>query len=301
MNGCGKCMDNGVKKKLCNNDWVEVKIDDMVLHFSGKRRVLSTSCLNGGPREDLTAVFNHCDMDENVNDCPMYGDTYKEHLEHAAKCAGLDADSVCGLSTAVYMKYVVCEEAHWKDYEVTVYLTGGILENGRRVGDPTSMEERNEIFEMLEDGRNNQDSNRVEKDAEELAETSDRNHIYEVSEDPMSRSADKTAGFVPGTINMIIHISAELSWNAMVGATVVATEAKAAAIQEVGLKSCYSDGLATGSGTDGIIIVSDMESDVHLTQVRTDVKAGEIIGAAVKKALKRALYWNIEISSSDKR
>lgn len=58
-----------------------------------------------------------------------------------------------------------------------------------------------------------------------------------------------------GTINILLHIDADLAPGALVNALVTCTEAKTAAIQELLAPSRYSHGLATGSGTDGTIVV----------------------------------------------
>lgn len=59
-----------------------------------------------------------------------------------------------------------------------------------------------------------------------------------------------------GTINMAILTSAPLTDAAMVEMVSVVTEAKAAALQEQGVKSPVSGKLATGTGTDAVAIFS---------------------------------------------
>ena len=93
-----------------------------------------------------------------------------------------------------------------------------------------------------------------------------------------------------GTINIIIIIDADLPAPTMARALVTCTEAKTAAIQELILGSNYSRGLATGSGTDGTIIVSNSTSNIRLTSAGKHSKLGEYIGRVVKKAVKEALY-----------
>lgn len=95
---------------------------------------------------------------------------------------------------------------------------------------------------------------------------------------------------VPGTINIILLLSAALTPGAMARALITCTEAKTAALQELLAPSCYSSGIATGSGTDGCIIVSDLTSPVKLTDAGKHYKLGELIGRAVITALKEALY-----------
>lgn len=71
---------------------------------------------------------------------------------------------------------------------------------------------------------------------------------------------------------------------------VTCTEAKTAAIQELQASSHYSMGIATGSGTDQTIVVANSESPYYYDGAGKHSKLGELIGKAVKKAVKLALY-----------
>ena len=92
-----------------------------------------------------------------------------------------------------------------------------------------------------------------------------------------------------GTINIMVFFNMNLTPGALTRALVTCTEAKTAAIQELVAPSRYSMGLATGSGTDGTILVANRESPVCLTNAGKHSKLGELIGRAVKKAVKQAL------------
>lgn len=93
-----------------------------------------------------------------------------------------------------------------------------------------------------------------------------------------------------GTINILLFISARLTEGAISRALVTCTEAKTAALQELLAPSIYSSGIATGSGTDGTVIVSDLESPLLLTYAGKHSKLGELIGKTVIKAVKEALF-----------
>ncbi len=95
--------------------------------------------------------------------------------------------------------------------------------------------------------------------------------------------------YKPGTINILVFINANLGDAALARALVTVTEAKAAALQEVLAPSCYSRGLATGSGTDGTIIVSNMDSQVTLSDAGQHSKLGEYLGRVVKNTVKAGL------------
>ncbi len=94
----------------------------------------------------------------------------------------------------------------------------------------------------------------------------------------------------PGTINILLYVEACLSEEALAQALMSCTEAKTAALQELLIPSRYSCGLATGTGTDGIVIIADTTSPVHLTNAGKHSKLGECIGKAVIAALKESLY-----------
>lgn len=93
----------------------------------------------------------------------------------------------------------------------------------------------------------------------------------------------------PGTINIFLHIDAQLPPGALARSLVTCTEAKTAAVGELLCPSLYSSGIATGSGTDGIIVISNPNSTIRLTAAGKDSKLGEMIGTAVKKATKEAI------------
>ncbi|WP_303863937.1 adenosylcobinamide amidohydrolase [Alkalibaculum bacchi] len=93
-----------------------------------------------------------------------------------------------------------------------------------------------------------------------------------------------------GTINIILYIDADLSEGTMARAVVTCTEAKTAALQELMAGSNYSRGLATGSGTDGTIVVANSQSQLLLTNAGKHSKLGELIGVTVKSAVKEALF-----------
>lgn len=92
-----------------------------------------------------------------------------------------------------------------------------------------------------------------------------------------------------GTINIMVFFNINLTPGALTRALVTCTEAKTAAIQELAAPSRYSMGLATGSGTDGTILIANRDSEIMLTNAGKHSKLGELIGKAVKKAVKEAL------------
>lgn len=101
----------------------------------------------------------------------------------------------------------------------------------------------------------------------------------------------------PGTINIMLFLDSDMSPGTLTRALVTCTEAKIAAIQELMEGSCYSTGLATGSGTDQTIIVANAASCLYLEGAGKHTKLGELIGKAVKKAVQKALYKQTGLSA----
>lgn len=91
-----------------------------------------------------------------------------------------------------------------------------------------------------------------------------------------------------GTIVIILCISRELAPGTMVEAVTTATEAKTATLQELSIPSCYSDGLATGTGTDQIGIAARL-GGIPLRGAQKHTRLGELIGRVVQMALRQTL------------
>jgi len=87
----------------------------------------------------------------------------------------------------------------------------------------------------------------------------------------------------------MLLINQELTEGAMVRAIITATEAKTAALQELIVGSRYSDGLATGTGTDQIGIASRLRSETVLTGTGKHSVMGELIGKTVREAVLETL------------
>lgn len=234
---------NLILKQMQNGDFIKKYYRGIFVEFLGKRRVLSTSVLNGGITEGLSAVFNYNCLAENYS-CEMHEASYEMELKSNAKKLGLDGDAVTGLSTAAWMEMASIVEETYEDLCVTSIVTGGVDKNAVRAGDPASYYEVNGEYHRLP----------------------------------------------PGTINIILMINKNLSAGVLTRALVTCTEAKVTAVEELMIGSLYSNGIATGSGTDGTIIVCDAETTEYLTDAGEHSKLGELIGRVVKKAVKEALF-----------
>ncbi|WP_321430961.1 adenosylcobinamide amidohydrolase [uncultured Methanolobus sp.] len=115
--------------------------------------------------------------------------------------------------------------------------------------------------------------------------------------DPASYYQDKgQCKMIPGTINTILLIGANVPHYAMMNAAVTATEAKTVAIQQLMAPSQYSEGIATGSGTDMIAVIADNTSPLHLDDAGKHSKLGELIGQCVIEATQKALAQQSELT-----
>ncbi len=91
-----------------------------------------------------------------------------------------------------------------------------------------------------------------------------------------------------GTINIICLTSASLTQAAMIEAVITATEAKTAALQNLGIKSPVSDSPATGTGTDAIAIAAGHGS-IKIKYCGKHVIFGEILANLVIEAVTSSL------------
>ncbi|WP_418791896.1 adenosylcobinamide amidohydrolase [Phosphitispora sp. TUW77] len=221
----------------------------IILLFEQPRKVLSTSLMNGGYCENLTAVFNH-NSNYDGEAGTLQPPTYEEYMQLAAKEAGLDPDTVSGMGTAASMENVAIQSATYENLTVTAVVTGGVEINGGRVGDPAT------YFQPIE----------------------------------------KSTLHKSGTINIMLVIDADMPPSSLARALVTCTEAKTAALQELMAGSNYSNGLATGSGTDQTIVIANPDSDLYLESAGKHSKLGELIGRVVKQAVKEALLLQTGLS-----
>ncbi|MCD7781946.1 MAG: adenosylcobinamide amidohydrolase [Methanosphaera sp.] len=87
-----------------------------------------------------------------------------------------------------------------------------------------------------------------------------------------------------GTINIICLIDANLDDGALVTASITLTEAKTSLLEDLKLESQYSTNIATGTGTDGLAIISNKSSPNHLENAGKHSKLGELIAKTVYDA-----------------
>ena len=236
-------------------DAVELHREDKIIYarFLKPHHVLSTCRVAGGLQTGLDYVYNHqsCEPSGHHHGVAMkLARQPEKYRQLICKHYGLPDDACATLGTAANMKNACIETRNFRDLSVTVVCTGGVEGNAGRAGDPASAVETPDGFERL----------------------------------------PATAEIPPaGTINMMLFFSKPLIPGAMARVIMTATEAKSAALQELAVASLYSDGLATGTGTDQIAVCALQNDDVPLTSAGKHSKLGELIGKAVHAAVKGTL------------
>lgn len=104
--------------------------------------------------------------------------------------------------------------------------------------------------------------------------------------------------FKPGTINIMLFLGADMPEGVLTRALVTCTEAKSVALRELLAGSRYSYEPATGSGTDSTLIVATPDSPIYFRSSGKHNKLGELIGLAVKEAVKEGLKRQNHLDSS---
>ena len=234
---------------------VELYRRDKVIygHFLVPHLVISTCRAAGGIQRGIEYTLNQqsCEPKNHTRNL-NYRDVLA-YRQRTCELIGLPAEKCVTMGTAANMHHGALVHKQFRNLEVVAAITGGVEVNAGRAGDPASVLEKEDGFESLR-----------EKTKAEIK---------------------------PGTINTMLFISAPLTEAALTRAIMTATEAKSAALQELCVNSRYSDDLATGTGTDQIIIACPDPADesYRLTWSGKHSKLGELIGATVKEAVKETL------------
>ena len=246
----GKNQEFELLLKTDDGDEILKSMDTILVKFGPKRNGIVTSWLNGGYSEDLSAIFNHQLSQENI-------EKYYE---------GGISDFLIGLASDFYE----CLD----------------LRGDRLSGLVTSaeMEHYSIVCESY-------------RDIEVVAITTagvrfnavsagDSASYYEIN---ANYELDLEDNHNPGTINTILLINTRLDESSLLLAEMIATEAKSVALRELMVSSNYSNNVATGTGTDGIAIFSNLESENFTDNVSNHAKIGELIARAVINSVKDAL------------
>ena len=262
--------------ETCNGDEVFRDESNVVVRFAQKRNGIVTSWINAGYREDLEAVFNHQlsqeTLDGEESEEIDISDYLKGLSHELAVSLDLDENRISGLVTSAKMTNVGISTERFRKLEVTAISTAGTNVNAGSAGDPASYYEENGHFDL--------DIHQSAGDGDK--DIANQNHIPEK----------------PGTINSIILINACLDESSILLAEMTAVEAKTVALRDLMIPSCYSNEVATGTGTDGIAIFSNMESENHVEIAGKHSKLGEMIAKTVIDSIKIALEKQIWLTPS---
>lgn len=101
-----------------------------------------------------------------------------------------------------------------------------------------------------------------------------------------------------GTINIIVLTNVHLENSTLADALMTVTEAKAVALNDLRIPSRYSNGFATGTGTDGVAIFSNVDSNDTLTNAGKHSKLGELIAKSVIESVTEAIRKQVWITSN---
>ncbi|WP_458454670.1 adenosylcobinamide amidohydrolase [Methanobrevibacter sp.] len=99
-----------------------------------------------------------------------------------------------------------------------------------------------------------------------------------------------------GTINIILLVNVHLDKSTLMEAFITLTEAKTVALNNLRIQSQYSSGFATGTGTDGVCIFSNADSDNTLTNAGKHSKLGELIAQSVIESVIKSIGKQVWIT-----
>ncbi len=247
-------------------DGLEIHREEKIVYgkFLVPHRVISTCGAAGGLRDDLACVYNHQSCEPAGHVRSHHGIMMRRPLAYRAVIAcrhSLPPEQCATLGTAANMRYASIRHASFRELEVVAVCTGGVEANAGRAGDPAVVYEKDGVFERI------------------------------AMHEPVEH----------GTINTLLFINMELTPGAMVRTVMTATEAKTAALQELAVGSRYSDGLATGTGTDQIGVASRLGTGIPLTGAGKHCVLGELIGKTVREAVCETLSLQNELTPENQR
>lgn len=94
----------------------------------------------------------------------------------------------------------------------------------------------------------------------------------------------------PGTINIIVACNQPFAPPTLVEAVQIVTEAKVQALYAARVKSTVSDTLATGTGTDCVVVACPPGAPTY-QYCGKHTHLGELLGRVVGQAMKEGLQW----------
>ncbi len=238
----------------------------------------------------------------------MQEESYEKELARQVRDCHVDPRYATALSTAAWTELSAVKTESFRDLTVHAVISGGIDHNGTAPGDPAGYYEEDGKFYSLSgieepdtqagegytgEGHISEGCTGKPHTGEDYTGEGHTDEEVRIEPDGFTGKANpedmEISGPRPGTVNIFLFINRELTESAMLRALMICAEAKEAVVRELLLGSCYSSSLASGSGTDGCVIASRMNSGPVLTDASAHSKLGELIGKTVKGALREAL------------
>ncbi len=233
---------------------VELTREEKIFYaeFLRPHRLLSSCRVNGGLREDLRYVYNH----------------------QSCEPSGHVGTDLCAVAVGEPERYQrrICSKAGIEPEKAAGLGTAANMNNAALAT------ERYEGLEVTAVATAGVGSNG--------GRAGDPASYAQTVEGPKSLG---TPAPLAGTINFLVFINEELTSGALVVAATLVAEAKASVLQELSAGSRYSDGIATGTGTDQVCIASLLGTALRHTDANKHSKLGELIGRATRAALQQAL------------
>ncbi len=223
----------------------------IIVELLEPHRVLSTSIHRGGQREDICFLANH-------QSCEAVGDTER-------------GERLAGLGLVQYHREVCCEMG--VDPDRTALM-------GTAANMACACHRGKEFEDLRADAFVTAG---VSGNAARAGDPAQWNE----TEDGWRKVSP-----YQGTINVILLLNCPVTPAALARAAITMTEAKSAALAELAVPSLYSPTIATGTGTDQFCLAAPLDPErTAKSSTSPHAKLGEIIGVAVKDAVKEALRW----------
>lgn len=248
--------------------------------FDAPHTVLGTAMFGSGLRDDLQGALNVQTCDAKGLDFQPTMAFIRDDAARMAEGFGLDPGRVVTMGTAASMRCHGMAEAWYADEHspkvgVIALATAGVEGNAGRAGDPTTWYEVNgEFFPRTSDPTLGPAAHPAEPQAGHPSK--------QPAEHPNPAPGR-------GTINIMVCFSAPLHPTAFGRAIITATEAKSAVLADYVVGSRYSPTLASGTGTDQMVIAAPTNGPVVLSGVGHHAVMGELLACTVMDAVAAAL------------
>lgn len=232
--------------------------------FDSAHRVFSTSAKGGGSRDDVTAFYNHksCEPAGHDSETMRYLAMNADTL-HLNRCESHDLDPkrTVSLGTAASMHCLGVAERQFRELKVAAICTAGVEGNAGRAGDAATIYETIDGYEQIS-----------------------------IIEQPKV-----------GTIVTILLMNKPFTHGALGRSLMTATEAKTALLNDLVIPSRYSQGLATGTGTDQFFVACPTDGDFEREGTGKHSIAGQLIAEVVYDAIEQALVMQNGLTRSSRR